>query len=107
MRNDDAYERHIQKETSRIVAQWERAYREKHPSEPPKPAFDKFDKRVTLEALVNHIERERRLTTAQSTIDAFWYVVRNHDDAYLQSWLDRHPDDAGHLLGLLAKEIGK
>jgi hypothetical protein len=38
--------------------------------------------------------------TAQSTIDAFWHVVRNHDDVYLAAWLKRHPADAAFLIRL-------
>jgi hypothetical protein len=36
--------------------------------------------------------------TPQSTIDAFFYVVRLDDPDYLKRWLARHPDDAAHLL---------
>jgi hypothetical protein len=32
--------------------------------------------------------------TPQSTIDAFWYVVRLGDPEYLIGWLARHPLDA-------------
>ena len=33
----------------------------------------------------------------QSTVDAFWYVTRNHDADYLAVWLDKHPADRPHL----------
>lgn len=45
-------------------------------------------------------KRRESYRTAQSTIDAFWFVVNNHDDAYLAAWLKRHPQDAAFLIGL-------
>jgi hypothetical protein len=39
--------------------------------------------------------------TAQSTVDAFWYVVRQNDPARLKAWLLDHPYDAATLLKLL------
>jgi hypothetical protein len=39
----------------------------------------------------------RRYQTPQSTIDAFWYVVRLDDTDYLGRWLADHPLDAPHL----------
>lgn len=38
--------------------------------------------------------------TPQSTIDAFWYVVRLEDPDYLKRWLERHPRDAETLCKL-------
>jgi hypothetical protein len=38
--------------------------------------------------------------TPQSTIDAFWYVVRLDDPDYLTRWLERHPLDASALCKL-------
>jgi hypothetical protein len=35
-----------------------------------------------------------------STVDAFWYVVRQHDADYLARWLARHPADRPHLFKL-------
>jgi hypothetical protein len=35
--------------------------------------------------------------TPQSTIDAFWHVVRAEDPQYLARWLAQHPADAPHL----------
>ena len=35
--------------------------------------------------------------TPQSTVDAFWYVVRNEDADYLADWLAWHPLDAAYL----------
>jgi hypothetical protein len=34
---------------------------------------------------------------AQSTIDAFWYVVGLNDSDRLKAWLLNHPKDAPHL----------
>jgi hypothetical protein len=34
---------------------------------------------------------------AESTVQAFWYVTRNHDADYLAAWLDKHPADRPHL----------
>jgi hypothetical protein len=34
---------------------------------------------------------------AESTVQAFWYVTRNHDADYLARWLDKHPADRPHL----------
>jgi hypothetical protein len=39
--------------------------------------------------------------TPQSTIDAFWYVVRLADPQRLAAWLDDHPKDEFFLLNLL------
>jgi hypothetical protein len=39
--------------------------------------------------------------TPQSTIDAFFYVVRQDDVARLDTWLADHPKDAAFLLKLL------
>jgi hypothetical protein len=38
---------------------------------------------------------------AQSTIDAFWYVVSLKDQAKLKDWLARHPQETPFLLKLL------
>jgi len=40
---------------------------------------------------------KRDYRTAQSTIDAFWHVVRNESTEYLTRWLFDHPLDAPHL----------
>ena len=34
---------------------------------------------------------------AESTVQAFWYVTRNHDADYLARWLAHHPADRPHL----------
>jgi hypothetical protein len=62
---------------ARIIARWEAedANRRSEPSAPQK--------------------REYRLP--QSTIDAFWHVVRLDDPDHLARWLAQHPADAPHL----------
>ncbi|MBR0974088.1 hypothetical protein JQ572_26130 [Bradyrhizobium japonicum] len=42
----------------------------------------------------------RAYKPADSTIDAFAYVVRLGDPAYLATWLASHPADAPHLMRL-------
>jgi hypothetical protein len=38
--------------------------------------------------------------TPQSTINAFLYVARNHDAAYVAKWLANHPQDVAFLTKL-------
>jgi hypothetical protein len=47
------------------------------------------------------IQKPRPYRTAQSTIDAFWYVVGSNDSARLIAWLDDHPHDKEFLCKLL------
>lgn len=42
---------------------------------------------------------------AQSTIDAFWYVVRLDDVGRLKAWLADHPKDAPLLLAMLESSL--
>jgi hypothetical protein len=42
--------------------------------------------------------------TAQSTVDAFFYLVRLGDSARLKCWLDDHPLDREHLQRLLREK---
>lgn len=42
--------------------------------------------------------RPRPYQTTQSTIDAFWYMVRLDDEAQLTEWLKEHPKDRATLL---------
>jgi hypothetical protein len=42
--------------------------------------------------------KPRPYQTAQTTIDAFWYVVRLNDTDYLEAWLADHPKDLATLL---------
>jgi len=47
------------------------------------------------------IEPPKHAGTAQSTIDAFWYVVGLNDEDRLASWLANHRQDAPYLRKLL------
>lgn len=72
---------------AQIVRLWELADPRdswKHTGEPPPAPVDG--------------ERKQALyTPARSTIDAFWFVVRQGDPDHLMSWLAQHPADAPHL----------
>jgi len=69
-----------------------------------------FEKKLAAQAptgakIIPHYEleaarRARPYRTPQSTIDAFWYLVRN-DDASIDKWLDEHPRDRLYLIDLL------
>lgn len=50
-------------------------------------------------------EQPRPYRTPQSTIDAFWYVVRLDDADRLDRWLGDHPADAAYLLKLLQARL--
>ncbi|MGJ5120957.1 hypothetical protein [Bradyrhizobium oligotrophicum] len=50
-------------------------------------------------------EPPRRRGPAQSTIDAFWYVVRTETPDGIAAWLARHPADAAHLHTLLKARL--
>ena len=74
-----------------LIAQWERA--------------DPRDRwRHTGEHPARTIETPRAAAqpyqTPQSTVDAFWYVVRLDDPDYLARWLEQHPLDASALCKL-------
>jgi hypothetical protein len=45
--------------------------------------------------------------TPQSTIDAFWYVVREGNTEKLEDWLAAHPRDAGYLVKRLQEKLDK
>ncbi|MFY9953199.1 hypothetical protein [Bradyrhizobium sp.] len=45
--------------------------------------------------------KPRPYRTAESTIDAFWYLVRMNDPDRLKAWPADHMRDAPTLLGLL------
>jgi hypothetical protein len=45
--------------------------------------------------------------TPQSTVDAFWYVVRQGNTALLESWLANHSCDAGYLVKRLQEKLDK
>jgi hypothetical protein len=42
--------------------------------------------------------RPRPYQTAQSTVDAFWYLVRINEPDRLKAWLEARPLDAPKLL---------
>ena len=87
-----------------IVARWEMSYvrdRWKYTGEPMPPDAVRNADIIPLKTAL------RRYRTAQSTIDAFWYVVRNHDDAYLAKWLERHPADEAFLMQLWEVKNGR
>jgi hypothetical protein len=73
---------------SDIVRQWEMADprdRWRHTGEPaPKPSAEPR-------------RRPEPYRPAESTVQAFWFVARNHDADYLAAWLDKHPADRPHL----------
>jgi hypothetical protein len=60
------------------------------------------------EAILSHVDedepKKREYRTPQSTVDAFWYVARNHDADCLARWLRDRPQDAGYLRKLLAEK---
>jgi hypothetical protein len=85
---NEAYEREIMVLAADLVRQWEMAdsrdrWRHTGEARPPRT-----------------IERPpaKPYRTPQSTIDAFWYVVRLDDPDYLARWLADHPRDAAFLL---------
>jgi hypothetical protein len=45
--------------------------------------------------------KPRPYQTAESTIDAFWYLVRLNEPDRLKAWLADRPQDAPTLLKLL------
>jgi hypothetical protein len=45
--------------------------------------------------------KPRPYRTAESTIEAFWCLVRLNDPNRLEAWLDDHPRDAAFLYELL------
>ena len=73
---------------SDLVAQWERADPRdcwRHTGERPPPAIPPAPTSAP------------QYRTAQSTIDAFFFVVRLGDVDHLKRWLAQHPLDAQHL----------
>jgi hypothetical protein len=95
-----------------LVRQWEAADprdRWQHTGEAPPPAAkpallyrsvarDGVASAVELQRTIDDFSRARAYRTPQSTIDAFWYVVRLDDPDYLARWLADHPRDSSHLL---------
>jgi hypothetical protein len=92
-----------------VVRQWEMSDprdRWKHTGETPPPDAVRNSDRNSGSGIAEWPPK-RPYRTAQSTIDAFFYVTRNHDDAYLAAWLDRHSMDAAFLMGLWESKNGK
>jgi hypothetical protein len=86
----DACEREIMLRAADLVQRWELADprdRWQHTGEsPPK---------ISAEP-----RRREAYRPAESTVQAFWYVARNHGADYLAAWLAQHPDDRPHLFKL-------
>ncbi len=85
----DDLETQIHLDAAVLVRRWELADprdRWKHTGEPPPKASTPRE------------PGPKPYRTAQSTVDAFWYVVRNEGPEYLKAWLARHPADAPFLL---------
>jgi hypothetical protein len=72
---NEACEAEIMLAAADLVRRWESAYKPR--PEPPR--------------------RAEPFRPAESTVQAFWYVARNHDADYLAAWLAKHPDDRPHL----------
>jgi hypothetical protein len=86
---NEALEQEIMLRTADLVRQWDLADprdRWKHTGEPPPD--------IGIPTTTAKVQPYR---TPQSTIDAFWYVVRLDDPTYLKSWLAQHQLDAPHL----------
>jgi hypothetical protein len=62
---------------------------------------------MTVQMTAEIIDFEQHYRTPQSTIDAFWHVVRNYDEAYIRAWLDRHPRDCAFLLEDMGRRYAK
>jgi hypothetical protein len=48
----------------------------------------------------------RPYVTPEATVNAFLYVARNHDAAYLARWLEQHPQDIATLTKLWEAKNG-
>jgi len=60
----------------------------RHTGEPP-PSADIRNSDISARPT----DKPRHYHTPQSTIDAFWYIVRLEDADYLKRWLAQHPRD--------------
>jgi hypothetical protein len=86
-----------------LVRQWEiddPRDRWKHTREAPPP------KNVRNGDISGLVDKPRSYRTPQSVIDAFLYVAKNHDAAYLARWLDQHPQDVATLTKLWEAKNG-
>ena len=67
----------------RLIRRWEAEDRKRPPPAPlPKPVY----------------------ATAQSTIDAFWYLIKTGDIGRLDNWLKDHPLDYEFLIDQAKKD---
>jgi hypothetical protein len=92
---------------AKIIKRWEASDRhkaaDKQPGEPVRlvskdgVASASELQRDLDNALRKHLEQR----PAQSTVDAFWYLVRLKEPDRLAAWLDNHPREKSHLLKLL------
>ena len=79
-----------------LIAEWELADPRdawKHTGEPPPQDNDRNGPQTAVERAVYR--------TAQSTVDAFWYVISLKDPDKLSAWLRDHPRDTARLKKLL------
>jgi hypothetical protein len=77
-----------------IMRRWELADprdRWKHIGEPASPAH------VRKSDVSEKPKSATPYRTPQSTIEAFLFVARTYDTAYVKRWLERHPQDAATL----------
>jgi hypothetical protein len=74
-----------------LIAQWERA--------DPRDAWRHTGEHPPR-AIIEPRSAPDPYRPAQSTVDAFWYVVRLDDPDYLANWLAQHPLDAPALIKL-------
>jgi hypothetical protein len=52
---------------------------------------------------IRALQRERTINgPAKSTVDAFFWLIKQNDQARLDAWLDRHhPDEVKQLMDML------
>jgi hypothetical protein len=78
-----------------IAAPFDR-YRERAAAVEQKRA-EAWERRQIMLDQAAEAERDKRYRTAKSTIDAFWFVVRENNPDNLSAWLAARPRDAAHL----------
>lgn len=69
-----------------IIRQWEAADAKR--PEPPKPTKPEYQ-------------------TPKATINAFWHLVRQNDQAHLARWLSEHPRDSRYLQKLWRIDVSR
>jgi hypothetical protein len=88
-----------------LITQWELADARdswRHMGEAPPPANVRNS---TVSAKPANALRPYR--TPQSVVNAFLYVARNHDEAYLARWLENHPQDIAFLTKIWEAKNGR